>query len=105
MVVAYGSPSRVVKSAIEIARQQGLRVGLFRPITLYPFPYARLRQLADRVARVLVVELSAGQLAEDVRLAIPDIRPMQVYSRFGGMIPSPEEIAAVLGGQPNNGNG
>ena len=91
-IVAYGSAARIARTAIERGRAAGLRVGLFRPISLWPFPARELAQVATRVRAVLVVELSAGQLVEDVRLAIEGRTPVLLHSRMGGMLPTPNDV-------------
>jgi 2-oxoisovalerate ferredoxin oxidoreductase alpha subunit len=96
LLVGYGIASRVLRSAVEEARQQGLRVGLFRPITLWPFPSRALADAAAHVHQVLVVELSNGQMIEDVRLALDGKVPVEFYGRTGGNVPSVEEIHAEL---------
>ncbi len=96
LMVGYGISSRVLRSAVEEARQQGLRVGLFRPITLWPFPSRALAEAASHVNKVLVVELSNGQMIEDVRLALDGKVPVEFYGRTGGNVPSVEEIHAEL---------
>lgn len=96
IVVAYGTPSRVATSAIKQARQQGIKVGLFRPITLYPFPYEPLAKLADRAKAVLVVELSMGQMMEDVKLAVCGRAPVELYNRVGGMVMAPPEVLEAI---------
>ncbi len=96
LVVGYGIVSRVLRSAAEQARRDGLRVGLFRPITLWPFPSEALAQAASRVSKVLVVELSNGQMVEDVRLAVNGRVPVEFYGRVGGNVPSIEEVQEKL---------
>lgn len=96
VVVAYGTAARVVETAIERAREAGLRAGLFRPVTLWPFPAARLAEAAATARAVAVVELSAGQLAEDVRLALGPTVPILVHGRMGGMVPTPGDVVGVL---------
>jgi 2-oxoglutarate ferredoxin oxidoreductase subunit alpha len=96
VVVSYGSPSRVAQSAVRLARTQGIKAGVFRPITLQPFPYEALAALAWRGQCVLVVELSLGQLLEDVRLAVGERRPVQLCNRLGGIMPSPTEVATAI---------
>jgi 2-oxoglutarate ferredoxin oxidoreductase subunit alpha len=81
VLVAYGSPARICREAVARGRKQGLRVGLIRPITLYPFPSAAIREAAERSVRFLVVEMSLGQMAEDVRLALEGRRPVDVLGR------------------------
>ncbi len=96
LVVAYGTVARVCSTAIEDLREQGVRAALIRPITLFPFPYARVRAAAERARSVLVVELSCGQMIEDVRLALEGTRPIHFYGRQGGMLVSPDEVAEKL---------
>ncbi|MGE5235885.1 MAG: 3-methyl-2-oxobutanoate dehydrogenase subunit VorB [Acidobacteriota bacterium] len=96
LVVAYGTVARVCSTAIEDLREEGVRAALIRPITLYPFPYAAVRQAAEKARAVLVVELSTGQMIEDVRLALEGRRPIHFYGRQGGMLASPEEVAGKV---------
>jgi 2-oxoglutarate ferredoxin oxidoreductase subunit alpha len=96
VIVAYGIAARVARTAIGQARDAGLAVGLFRPISLWPFPSAALAEVAGRARAVLVVELSAGQLIEDVRLAIEGRVPVFHHGRTGGMVPSPTDVIEVL---------
>jgi 2-oxoglutarate ferredoxin oxidoreductase subunit alpha len=96
VIVAYGTAARVARTAIERARERGLRVGLFRPISLWPFPSRELAGLAPLTRGILVVELSAGQLVEDVRLAVEGRAPVVHHGRTGGMVPSPTEVVAAL---------
>jgi 2-oxoglutarate ferredoxin oxidoreductase subunit alpha len=93
LVVAYGSTARIARSAIDRARDAGIAVGLIRPITLWPFPVAAFDR---RPRRWLVVELNAGQMVDDVRLAVAGRAPVEFYGRVGGMVPSPAEIAGVI---------
>ena len=92
VLVAYGTAARIARTAVERARDDGLRAGLFRPITLWPFPADELRTAAAGARAVLAVELSAGQLVEDVRLAIEGAVPVFHHGRTGGMVPSPDEV-------------
>jgi 2-oxoglutarate/2-oxoacid ferredoxin oxidoreductase subunit alpha len=92
VLVAYGSTARICRTAMKMAREQGLKVGLFRPITLFPFPSQRLSELARAGKRFLTVEMSAGQMVEDVRLAVNGASEVDFYGRLGGIIPSPEEV-------------
>jgi 2-oxoisovalerate ferredoxin oxidoreductase alpha subunit len=92
VLVGYGIVSRVLKQVVEQGRSRGLPLGLLRPVTLYPFPGERLRQLCRTAALFVVVELSTGQLLEDVRLAIEGRRRVEFYSRVGGNVPSAEEV-------------
>lgn len=92
LVVAFGSIARICQKAIEDAREQGIKIGLLRPITLWPFPKAEIERLAARVKGILVVEINAGQMIEDVRLACHDSVPVYHFGRLGGMIPDPQEV-------------
>ncbi len=96
LVVGHGIVSRVLRSTVDLARAQGMKVGLFRPITLWPFPSKELARAADRAACVMVVELSTGQMVEDVKLALDGNVPVEFYGRVGGNVPSAEEINAEL---------
>lgn len=96
LVVAYGLAARIAHRGVQAARAQGHRVGLLRPITLFPFPEPALRALAPRLKGILVVEMNAGQMVEDVRLAVEGHVPVQFYGRMGGVIPSPDEVAHAL---------
>ena len=92
LFVAFGSSARVSLKAKELAAEQGYKVGLIRPITLWPFPYKEIKELAQRVKGILVVELSAGQMIEEVKLAVECNLPVEHFGRFGGIVPSPEEV-------------
>jgi len=92
VVVAYGTAARVARTAIERAREAGLRAGLFRPITLWPFPSRPLAELAQRARAFVTVELSAGQMVEDVRLAVEGAVPVFFLGRTGGIVPTPREV-------------
>jgi pyruvate/2-oxoacid:ferredoxin oxidoreductase alpha subunit len=94
LLVGYGIVSRVLRSAVEKARKEGLRAGLFRPITLWPFPGKALAAAASRAQKVLVVELSNGQMLEDVRLSLNGKVPVEFYGRVGGNVPTVEEVHA-----------
>ncbi len=96
VLVAYGITSRVAQSAMEMARAAGMKVGLFRPITAWPFPYDALAPLAKTAKAFLAVELSAGQMVEDVRLAVGGAKPVHFYGRTGGMICNPKEVFGVI---------
>jgi 2-oxoglutarate ferredoxin oxidoreductase subunit alpha len=96
VAVAYGTAARIVKTAISKVRRKGVKVGLFRPITVNPYPYQALRDTAKNAQRVLVVELSAGQMLEDVRLAIHEDRPIHFFGKLGGVVPLPEDIIAEI---------
>jgi 2-oxoglutarate ferredoxin oxidoreductase subunit alpha len=91
-LVAFGTAGRVAQSAVRTLREEGISVGLFRPISLYPYPYARVRQLADQVRAIQVVEMNAGQMLEDVKLGVEGRVPVSFYGRMGGMVPLPDEV-------------
>ncbi len=92
VVVAYGTAGRIVQTAVKQARAEGIPVGLFRPISMFPFPYEQLHEAAQAARRLLVVELSAGQMIEDVRLATRCQLPISFYGKMGGVVPLPEDI-------------
>lgn len=96
IVVAYGSTARLAKSAVDMARKSGEKVGIFRPLTLWPYPEKELREACKNAKQVLVVEMSMGQMIDDVRLALRDRIPVEFYGRTGGIIPSPTEILDKL---------
>jgi len=96
IIVAYGTSARVSMSTVQAARAKGHKVGLFRPITLWPFPYERLNALAVKGRRFLSVEMSMGQMVEDVRLAVNGKAPVEHYGRVGGMIHNEEEVLAAV---------
>lgn len=96
LIVAFGSVSRICLKAIEDARAAGIKVGLLRPITLWPFPTAEVARLARQVKGILTVELNAGQMIEDVRLATEGRVPVHHFGRMGGMIPNPAEVLDAL---------
>jgi pyruvate/2-oxoacid:ferredoxin oxidoreductase alpha subunit len=93
LLVGYGIVSRVLRSTVEQLRHQGVKAGLFRPITLWPFPSQALREAAARCRMVLVVEMSTGQMVEDVRLALDGKVPVDFYGRYGGNVPQAEEVS------------
>jgi 2-oxoglutarate ferredoxin oxidoreductase subunit alpha len=97
--VAYGSSARICQKAMELGREKGIKIGLLRPITLYPFPVKILHDLAGKVKGMLVVEMSAGQMIEDVKLAVECRVHVEHYGRFGGIIPSPAEVLHALENQ------
>lgn len=106
VLVAYGITARIAYSAMEMAQAAGLKVGLFRPVTLWPFPKAALAAATANAAAVLTLELSAGQMVEDVNLAIQCSKPVYFYGRTGGMLPTPGEIygqiTAILAAKGGN---
>ena len=96
MIVAFGSAARIAEKAIEIAREQGIKAGLFRPITLWPFPEKEIAQAVHGKRGVLVAEINAGQMIEDVRLAVNGEVPVEHFGRLGGIVPEPEEIVNAI---------
>lgn len=96
VIVSFGSASRIAEKALEIARGEGIKVGLFRPITLWPFPGKQLAEIAKSKKGVLVAEINAGQMVEDVRLAINGAVKVEHFGRLGGIVPDPEEIVKAL---------
>ena len=92
IVVAYGTAGRIAQTAVKQARAEGIPVGLFRPISMFPFPYERMNEVAETAREILVVELSAGQMIEDVRLATNCRRPISFFGKMGGIVPLPEDI-------------
>jgi len=96
IVVGFGTAGRVAQTAVKQARAQGLKVGLHRPISLYPFPERRLAELAQKACGFLVVEMNAGQMLEDVRLAVNGRAPVNFFGRMGGVVPLPDEVLAAL---------
>lgn len=96
VIVAFGSAARLSDKAIQIAREQGIKVGLFRPITLWPFPIKEIAELAKTKKGILVVEINAGQMVQDVLLAVNGAVPVEHYGRLGGIVPEPNEIVEAL---------
>lgn len=96
VVVAYGATSRVVQAAVKEARAAGIKAGCFRPVTLWPFPEKQLMELAGTTKCFLTVEMSRGQMVDDVRLAVKCSRPVEFFGRTGGVIPEPSEILAKI---------
>jgi 2-oxoglutarate ferredoxin oxidoreductase subunit alpha len=96
VVIGFGTAGRVALSAVRAARQQGIKVGLFRPVTVAPFPYQRVAELAKQARAFLVTEMNAGQMLEDVRLAVNGSIPIEFYGRLGGVVPFPDEILGEI---------
>ena len=96
LLVAYGLSARICHKSMDLAREKGLKVGMLRPITLWPFPEKRLLELAYKVKMMLSVELNTGQMVEDIKLAVNGKVPVHFYGRLGGMIPTPEEVVLHL---------
>lgn len=96
VIVGFGTAGRVALSAVRTAREQGIKVGLLRPITVSPFPYEVIDQLTGRVDAFLVTEMNSGQMLEDVRLAVKGRVPVEFYGRLGGVVPFPDEILSEI---------
>ncbi|MEJ2207407.1 MAG: 3-methyl-2-oxobutanoate dehydrogenase subunit VorB [Anaerolineae bacterium] len=96
VIVAYGTAGRIVQTAVKQARAEGIPVGLFRPISMFPFPYEPLARAAENAKHMLVVELSAGQMIEDVRLATCDRLPISFFGKMGGVVPLPDDVLAEI---------
>lgn len=96
LIASFGSAARISRKAMEMARAKGIKVGLIRPQTLFPFPVDAIKKLAGQVKGILTVEMNAGQMVEDVKLATCGLTKVEHFGRFGGMIPSPEEILDAL---------
>ncbi len=96
VVVAHGMMGRIAQTAVKKAREMGIPGGLFRPISLYPFPKDRLEEISARSAGFLVAEMSAGQMIEDVELVVRGRAPVHLFSRMGGVVPVPEELLAAI---------
>jgi len=94
--VAFGTMARVCQKAVEIARSEGIKAGLVRPITLYPYPVDLIKELSMQVKGFLTVEMNAGQMVEDVRLSVEGKVPVEFYGRMGGIVPSPDEVLNAL---------
>ncbi|MDR1763020.1 MAG: 3-methyl-2-oxobutanoate dehydrogenase subunit VorB [Dysgonamonadaceae bacterium] len=96
LIVAFGSQARISQKVVEMAREEGIKVGLFRPITLWPFPKKQLFEYSKKIKGILTVELNAGQMVEDVRLAVECRIPVEYYGRLGGIVPTPDEVLVEL---------
>ncbi|MBI1931508.1 MAG: 3-methyl-2-oxobutanoate dehydrogenase subunit VorB [Ignavibacteriales bacterium] len=96
LIVAYGLVARICTKAAHLAREKGIKVGVLRPITLFPYPYEIINKLAGQIKSILDVEMNAGQMVEDVRLAVNGKIPVEFYGRMGGVVPAPEEILKAL---------
>jgi len=96
VVVAYGTTSRVARSAIRKCREQGIKAGMLRPVTLWPFPTEAIRKTIPTAKHYLAVEMSAGQMVDDVRLAVNGERPVHFYGRMGGMVPTVSEVVEEI---------
>jgi len=96
LIVAFGSAARIAQKAIELARDEGIKVGLFRPITLWPFPANEIKEMSKGKRGILVAEINAGQMVEDVKLAVNGALPVEWFGRLGGIVPEPDEIVNAL---------
>ncbi|MDR0682558.1 MAG: 3-methyl-2-oxobutanoate dehydrogenase subunit VorB [Dysgonamonadaceae bacterium] len=96
LIVAFGSAARISQKAVDMAREEGIKVGLFRPITLWPFPTKKINAYKDKLKSILTVELNAGQMIEDVKLAVECKIPVEHYGRLGGIVPTPQEVLREL---------
>jgi 2-oxoglutarate ferredoxin oxidoreductase subunit alpha len=96
VVIGFGTAGRVSLSAVRAARQEGIKVGLLRPVTVSPFPSGAIEDLAKRVSGMLVVEMNSGQMLEDVRLAVKGRVPVEFYGRMGGVVPFPDEVLGEI---------
>ncbi len=96
LIVAFGSCARIAQKSMETLREEGIRVGLLRPITLWPFPSKAIAEVAAHVKGILCVELNAGQMIEDVRLAVNGSVPTEHFGRLGGVVPDPDEVVAAM---------
>ena len=96
LIVAFGSAARICQKSVELLRQEGIKAGLLRPITLWPFPTQAIQHYAKQVKAMLCAELNAGQMVQDVRLAVNGQVPVEHFGRMGGMVPTPEEIVEAL---------
>ena len=96
VVVAYGSTARLAKSAVDAARKEGIKAGIFRPVTLWPFPEKEINEAVRNAKKVLVVEMSMGQMVDDVKLAINCSKPVEFYGRTGGVVPAPADILTKI---------
>jgi 2-oxoglutarate ferredoxin oxidoreductase subunit alpha len=95
-LVAYGTSARICQKAIELARAEGIKVGLMRPITLFPFPKEAVKKITEKAKGILCVEMSAGQMIEDVKLAVEGKVKVEHFGRYGGIVHSPSEIVDAL---------
>lgn len=95
-LVAFGTAARICQKAIQLGRAKGLKIGLLRPISLYPYPVVAVKEMMKKVKGILVVEMNAGQMLEDIRLIVEGKVPVEHYGRFGGIMPSPEEVLLAL---------
>ena len=95
-MIGFGTVGRIALSAVRADREQGIKVGLFRPVTVSPYPYARVAELASRAKSFLVVEMNIGQMRDDVRLPVNGCIPIEFYGRLGGVVPFPDEVLGEI---------
>jgi 2-oxoglutarate ferredoxin oxidoreductase subunit alpha len=105
MIVAFGSAARISQKAVELAAERGIKVGVFRPITLWPFPEKEIREYSKNLKGVLTMEINAGQMVHDVRLAVGERIPVEHFGRLGGIVPDPEEVVEALVALTKKANG
>lgn len=96
LIVAFGSAARIAQKAIERCRAEGIRVGMLRPVTLWPFPTTAVSELSRRMKSILSVEINAGQMIDDIRLAVQGQAPVHHFGRMGGVVPTPDEIVEAV---------
>ncbi|MFP4018885.1 MAG: 3-methyl-2-oxobutanoate dehydrogenase subunit VorB [Bacteroidales bacterium] len=96
LLIAYGTSARICQKTVDLARKEGIKVGLLRPITLFPFPKKKIHEMAGQVKGMISVEMSAGQMVEDIKLAVEGKTPVEYYGRMGGIVPSPDEVLEAL---------
>ncbi|MCK4534111.1 MAG: 3-methyl-2-oxobutanoate dehydrogenase subunit beta, partial [Syntrophobacterales bacterium] len=96
VIVAYGTAARIAKGAIQRAREMGLKVGLLRPVTLWPFPGRAIREMSRLISEFLVFEMNTGQMVEDVKLSLEGRSNVHFYGRPGGVVSTPDEIGRVI---------
>ncbi len=96
LLIAYGTSARICQKTVDLARKEGIKVGLLRPITLFPFPKKKIQEMAGQVKGMISVEMSAGQMVEDIKLAVEGKTPVEYYGRMGGIVPSPDEVLEAL---------
>jgi 2-oxoglutarate ferredoxin oxidoreductase subunit alpha len=96
IITAFGLVARICTKAAELAREKGIKVGVFRPISLFPFPYDQINLRANNIKGILDVEMNAGQMIEDVKLSVNGKIPVEFYGRMGGIVPAPDEILEAL---------
>ncbi len=96
LIVAFGSAARISRKVMEVCRKQGIKIGILRPITLWPFPSEEIKRLSKKVKHIFSVEINAGQMVDDIRLAVEGACPVSHYGRMGGMVPTPDEVIEYI---------